>query len=56
MAKKKKPEVSSEAPVSKDEAIGKGLTPKESESVSESSSFEKDYEMHPKFSKFKGKG
>lgn len=55
MAKKKKPEASSEVPVSKDEAIGKGLAPKESE-VSESSHFEKDYEKHPKFSKFKGEG
>lgn len=52
MAKKKKNEGAQKAPVSMDEAIGKGLTPK----PQESSQIEKDYEMHPKFSKFKGEG
>jgi hypothetical protein len=55
MARKKKNKGAEKAPVSMDEEIGKGLTPKE-KSESKSSAFEKDYEKHPKFSKFKGEG
>lgn len=69
MARKKKNEGAQKAPVSMDQEIGKGLTPKtpyqehmgqwESKAEKkkpESSQIEKDYEMHPKFSKFKGEG